>query len=564
MSSPSAGFWHMLGPKRITAFRRLARRESGGGKSAAILIVGGLFWLVAYGVLYRILRYFQAVEDIGDLLAAKLLGLILLTFLSVLLLSNVITALSTFFLSKDLELLIAAPSDAVHVYVTRLIETVVHSSWMVALICLPILAAYATVYDGGVAFFAVSAAALVPFFVILAALGSAVTLSLVSIFPARRAKDIFGVVSVAAAGGVVLLIRLLRPESLAKPEGFRNLGEFLALLRAPTSPWLPSEWSADAMIGVLHGRFDPFSLALLWTSALGVVVLGSMFHVRYYARAFTRSQEGAQRRAAGRRWGRPVRELLAPLGISRSELMLKDIRIFFRDTTQWSQLILLGVLVIVYVYNIRALPLYSEGVSFYFAHIISFLNVGLTGFVLSAIAARFVLPGLSLEGPTLWLLRSSPLRADDLLWSKYWIGTVPLVAMAVALTLGTNLLLGVGPLMMVLSVGTVAAISFALAALALAFGAIYPQFEAENMAQIPTSIGGLLFMMSAIALVGAVLVLESWPVLALFRQRFGGASLTLESALMIAAGSLAALALCVAATVFPLKIARARIQSFEA
>ena len=33
---------------------------------------------------------------------------------------------------------------------------------------------------------------------------------------------------------------------------------------------------------------------------------------------------------------------LAPFGIVRRELVLKEVRLFFRDTTQWSQLILLG------------------------------------------------------------------------------------------------------------------------------------------------------------------------------------------------------------------------------
>jgi len=39
--------------------------------------------------------------------------------------------------------------------------------------------------------------------------------------------------------------------------------------------------------------------------------------------------------------------------------LLKDIRLFFRDTTQWSQLILLAVLVVVYLFNVKALPLFS-------------------------------------------------------------------------------------------------------------------------------------------------------------------------------------------------------------
>ena len=127
MSSGSLGFWQMLRPKRIAARRRLRSRGSSGGKGMTLLLIGAIFWLAAYGIIYRILRYFQGVEDIGDLLAAKLLGLVLLAFLGVLLLSNVITALSTFFLSRDLELLVSAPAEAEQVYLAKLAETTVNS-----------------------------------------------------------------------------------------------------------------------------------------------------------------------------------------------------------------------------------------------------------------------------------------------------------------------------------------------------------------------------------------------------------------------------------------------------
>ncbi len=71
--------------------------------------VGLLFWLLVFGVLFRVLRYFRGVAEIGPLLAGKLLSLVLLSFFAILLLSNVITALSSFFLAKDLDLLAASP-----------------------------------------------------------------------------------------------------------------------------------------------------------------------------------------------------------------------------------------------------------------------------------------------------------------------------------------------------------------------------------------------------------------------------------------------------------------------
>jgi len=129
--------------------------------------------------------------------------------------------------------------------------------------------------------------------------------------------------------------------------------------------------------------------------------------------------------------------------VLRRELLLKEIRVFFRDTTQWSQLILLGVLVVVYVYNIKFLPLTGPGITFFLVNIVPFLNLALAGFVLASIAARFIFPAVSLEGRTLWLLRSSPMRVRDLLWAKYWVGTVPLLVLALGIVGVTNHLLQV-------------------------------------------------------------------------------------------------------------------------
>src|SRR5207245_6989570 len=130
---------------------------------------------------------------------------------------------------------------------------------------------------------------------------------------------------------------------------------------------------------------------------------------------------------------------------------------------------------------------------------------GLAGVVLASIAARFILPAVSLEGRHMWLLRSSPLDLRALLWSKYWVGTIPLLVLALLLTGITNVLLQVRPFMMVVGIVTICGLTFAISAMALAFGALYPQFVTENAAQIPTSFGGLVFMMATIALLAAVI-----------------------------------------------------------
>jgi ABC-2 type transport system permease protein len=559
----SASALALLAPKARIAWRRAWRERRHGGRVATLAVVGGLFWLATYGILYRVLSYFRGVEGLESLLAQKLLSLVLLTFLGILLLSNVVAGLSTFFLARDLDLLWAAPAERVHLYGARLLETLVHSTWMVALLTVPLLVAYARVYGAGPGFYGLALLTFPPFFGIPAVLGAAAVLALVNVFPARRAREMLGVITLAAAGGVILLVRLLRPERLAQPEAFRHLGEFLALLDAPTSPWLPSEWATAALVGFLEGRFDPFPLLLLWSTAAAFVVLGAWAYDRAYARGYARAQEGAERYAR-LRWRRGSGRARGPLDAARRELVWKDIRTFFRDTTQWSQLILLAVLVVVYVYNIRALPLYrGERVSFFLLNLVAFLNLGLAGFVLAAVAARFLFPAVSLEGPTLWLLRSSPLRARDLVWVKYWTGAVPLLVLGCGLTAVTNALLRVSPFLFVVSVATVAALTCALAAMALAAGAVYPQFNAENAAQIPTSFGGLAFMMGAVALLGAVLTLEAYPMLTIFRQRLAGLPEGPGAWVAVSLGVGAALAVCAGVTVAALRTALRRIETLE-
>jgi ABC-2 type transport system permease protein len=213
---------------------------------------------------------------------------------------------------------------------------------------------------------------------------------------------------------------------------------------------------------------------------------------------------------------------------------------------------------------VQALPLRTgEEVGFFLVNVISFLNLGLAGFVLAAIAARFIFPAISLEGRTLWLLRSAPLDLRTLLWTKYWVGVTPLLVLALAITIGTNLILEVGGFMMALSVATVIAATFAIAALALGFGTVFPRLDTDNAAQISTGFGGLLFMMTAIAYLGAVISLEAWPVYAILQARLHGLPLGAIRWSGLIGGLLGALVLSGIAIILPLRIAARRIQVLE-
>jgi ABC-2 type transport system permease protein len=559
---PDPSTLHLLSPKWLTARARAKSNEKGSGARLVILGVFGFgFWALIFTVLFRLLRYFRGVAEIGPFLAGKLLGLILVGFFSILLLSNIITSLSSFFLARDLDLLASAPVDWFKFYLAKLVETLVHSSWMVILLAVPMFAAFGVVYSGGPFFPLIVLATFIPFLIIPTVVGSALTLVLVNVFPARRTKDILSVIAVLTAGGVVVMFRLIRPERLARPEGFRSLVDFITILRGPTSPMMPSEWVQRAVMSWLTYKTDILPYYLLWSTAAAALVLGAFLHRWLYAVGFSKAQESGDRKSRTAGLSRTLHRALTPFGITKRELVLKEVSVFFRDTTQWSQLILLGVLVLVYVFNIKFLPLRGEGMTFFIQNVVPFLNLVLAGFVLASIAARFIFPGVSLEGRTFWLLRSSPMTMRQLLWSKFWVGTLPLLILAVGIVGVTDVLLQVTAFMMIVSIFTITFMTLAIAGLALGFGTLYPQFETENAAQIPTSFGGLIFMMSSIALIGLVVVLEARPVYSyLSAEAFGGDTSGMEMIL----GFGAAFLVCATATLLPIERAVRRLERGEA
>jgi len=232
------------------------------------------------------------------------------------------------------------------------------------------------------------------------------------------------------------------------------------------------------------------------------VALGAMLHRSLFAPGFTKAQEAAERFVRGELWRRTVGTLLRFLPVAKREFVIKDIKLFFRDTTQWSQLILLAVLVLVYLFNIKTLPLHrGEAVGFFYVTLVSFLNLGLAGSCSPpsprASSSRRCRSRVGTCGYCAPAARPPRPAVVQILG-----GDRPAAGAGVAAHRLDQRVLQVRPFMMVMEVVTICGLTFAIAALALGFGALYPQFETENAAQIPTSFGGLVFMMATIALLG--------------------------------------------------------------
>lgn len=518
-------------PYLLALRNRVRFRERGDAFKAGLLALLGLvFWAGIFLLFYKVLEYFAGFELFGPVLARKLLSMVFVTFFFLLIFSNMVTALSTFFLSEDMPFWVSSPLSLARIHAVKYLETLVSSSWMILLFALPVFAAYALVFRAGAAYFLRLAGVMVPFLMIPAALGIAVTTILVLVFPARRMKDILLVMGIVAFVILFLLFRMLRPEQLVDPDAAEGLIGYLVTLRAPSSVFLPSHWATESLAPFLFpgtAGSGSYFLWLLISSGAAAVVLGTWVSEAALFRAWSRAQESGKIRLARLKYlERVLWSLPAPFSTAWRALMIKEIKSFFRDTTQWSQLLLLLALVIVYVYNFSVLPLERYPLpTFYLQHIVAFVNLGLAAFVLSAVAVRFVYPSVSLEGRAFWILKTAPVSVRSLLWSKFWLGVLPLLVLSEVLVGITNHFLEVSRFMMAYSAAVVFFLTLGITTMGVGFGALYPRFTVANPAKISTGFGGMVYMMVCVLYIVAVVSLSARPAYIYLKAGMDGRSL---------------------------------------
>jgi len=505
-------FPYLLLPSWWASRNRARRREKGDGVRAALFggIALGVMSALFYGAFWLTWQAAQYAE-LGDYLIRIGLSWLFLTFLSFLSFSAIVTSLSTFFLSEDLRLILVAPVASSRLFLARFARTVAQAGWMVVVFLLPVLAGIGVAKCAPWSFIATALLTVVPFVIIPVALGSAITLMLVNVFPARRARDILMLMGLVFAVSLVMLLRFLQPERLLKVESMPEVTDFFATLQSPITPMLPSFWAGEALFAGVQGSRDWLHVGALWSTAFAAIVLVGWAFQRWHFTGFSKAQEA--RKARFTQWR--ILDTLAgwlPLSQVRKHLLIKDLKVFLRDVSQWSQLLLLVALMLVYLYNFQVLDLeHIPYMSGFLKNIYAFLNLAMAGFVMSTVVVRFVFPAVSAEGAAFWIIRTAPISLRDFLWSKFWTGLVPVLLLSEILIVAGNELLGVDPFLKQMSAVAIIFMAFAMVGLATGLGARYPRFAADNATQIAGSYGGVAFMILAVLFILVTIVLLGWP-----------------------------------------------------
>ena len=559
----------LLRPRFLSFKNRRVSKNLKGRKLRFFILstIGFAFWAGTFAIFYRVLIYFQRIEGFGDILAYKLLSMALITFFSLLIFSGILTALAKLYLAKDLSLVHSMPVSREKIFLSRWIESTMDSSWMVFIYSLPIFLSYGVVYKVGVSYYATVAVNILPFCLIASSLSALIVMMAAVLLPAGRIRSVFVFMGLLMFLLLILSFRLTRPERFVRPESFASLMLYLKSLESPDSPLIPSTWFFDSLRASLSGSLKSafFHSALSWSFAITTIFVTTWVSGAIYFKGLSKAQTASSRffpslgfRSSG--YGFFLKFLSGPA----RAFTVKEIKTFFRDQTQWSQIFLVAALIVIYLYNFSVLPLDKSVIKMeYLQNLISFLNMGLAAFVLSAVSARFVFPAVSLEGDAFWIVKSSPVSIRTFLWIKFFVYFFPLLILSEILIIATNILLDVTPFIMIISILTIFFMVPGIIAMGIGLGAIYPDFHSENPVQSVTSFGGLIYMTLCIGFIGLVIVLEAGPIYNVFMTGIRGVGLNAFQWIWLIGSFAVVFILCVAAVFIPMRLGAKKILQDE-
>jgi len=239
------------------------------------------------------------------------------------------------------------------------------------------------------------------------------------------------------------------------------------------------------------------------------------------------------------------------LGPDIRALIVKDVRMFWRDTTQWGQSVMFFGLLGAYIINLRNFT--HQLTSPFWINAVAFLNLGACAFNLASVTTRFVFPQFSLEGRRLWIIGLAPMGLARVVQTKYWLASMASLFVTLGLVTLSCYLLKM-PWSDVAFFGAVVTVmTFALNGLATGLGVLYPNIKETNPNKIVSGFGGTLcFVLSS------VYIIASLTLLIIGDGGFHGhASLTIVSILGF-------VLLSVAVGWLPMKLAMRHLKDFEA
>jgi ABC-2 type transport system permease protein len=200
--------------------------------------------------------------------------------------------------------------------------------------------------------------------------------------------------------------------------------------------YFPFAWLAKAFSLIGGGKFqDLWGIFLAF--AVLILVLSAVVWViqeKYYFYLFDRLNRNTSGRFRSTwKTGKQVSDYRT--------LFQKEIKTFIRTPAQWSQLLIIAAIIVVFVLNMKSIPMPHPS----FKNLIVYLNLGMAAFIVAGLNSRFTFTTIPMERPGLVHIFASPFDREKLFRFKLLFFMIPQVILGFILFFTADLTLHLEP-----------------------------------------------------------------------------------------------------------------------
>ena len=536
---------------------------------AMIAICSTIFWSGLFFLFFGGFQFLKSfIPNLSGEFVEYIFSMFFLSLLVMLVFSAAIILYTGLFQSREAAYLLTTPASPDQIFAYKFFEAIAYSSWAFLLLGSPLMVSFGIVEDASWKFYAIFPVFFLAFVLIPGSLG-AIGAILVASFLPRKQKTVLGIgITVLVLGVVLFGFRIWRTPGEALTSEW--LDGLLGRLEFSRHPLWPSRWMSSGLVASVRGDWSTglFYLGVVSAHAGLAYLLAAVVARDLYRLGYGRVQGG---RSSRRRFGwygldAAFHRLFFFLPKPIRLLILKDLRTFRRDPAQWSQFLIFFGLLAFYFINIRRLSYDVQKP--YWRNMISFLNLSVTALILSTFTSRFIFPLLSLEGRNFWVLGLLPLKRESILWGKFAFSSgISLVSTEVLVVL-SDLMLRMGPAMILLHMGIVAILCFGLSGISVGLGARLPNLKEDDPSKIAAGFGGTLNLLVSLVFICAIVTALAVPCHLYFAGQdnpdFAGVPLSEgQFRFWLTAAILVSLVIGVVGTVLPLRIGIKAFQRME-
>ena len=477
-----------------------------------------VYLLFAVGIYFfaeNIISYLLDEIKIGIYLLHRFIFIFMFIFFLTVNIGNIVVSYSTFFKTREVSFLLTNPISFTKIFLIKFFDNFFYSSSTLLLIITAAISAYVSYF--GLQWYIIPLTILfliLPFMLIAGTLGAIILLVILRSAATLGIKKVLATIASVYAASIILFYLFSSPVELVTKvfAYFPNINNYFGFLESPAIKLLPNHWVADALYWISSGKFIAagWYVYLLVITSIFFLLIALYLAKRWFYKTWLMflnlsNEISAKKINNGKKvFSFDKKSSLEP---SREALLKRELFLFIREPSQWTHFLIMFFLIIVFIFSISNIDvIILNAYDIYLKTLIYLIIYLFNVFLIASMSLRFIFPLVSLEGETIWKIRSAPLNYKKLMLTRLFVYFSVIFVIGQLLNFVSNYQFSI--ILTLISQLNTAFVTITLVSLNFGMGAVFANYKEKNPIRVASSQGAsLTFLFTIIYLVFLIILL---------------------------------------------------------